>query len=151
MSIKYPMDCWFSANSCQLNTMDCQLNDVNSCQLNVILSANWIPIKCQLNANLVLMDWHYGSASSQDRLLGHFPICFDTHQLAEDQDHKGTPFEYFPGVLSTNEKPRFRALDQWEARFMARAKFWSIQCTANRILLNGSFSGISLICQWNAN
>ena len=126
--------------------------------MDVKLSANLIPIKCQLNANWVLMVWHYGSASSRDRLLGHFPICFDTHQLAEDQDHKGTPFEYFPGVLLTNEKPRFRALNQWEAsilaRFMACAKFWSIQCTGNRIHLNGrsrNFTHLPMEHQLRAN
>ena len=40
---------------------------------------------------------------------------FKNAPLAGFQDRKGTPFEHFRRVLSTNQKPGFRALDQSEA------------------------------------
>ena len=54
--------------------------------------------------------------------------------VADFYDRKGTPFEHFRRVLSTNQKPGFRALDQSEAsisaKYSASAKFESTQCTA---------------------
>ena len=83
------------------------------------------------------------------------PIFLNIHPLAEVQDSKGTPFEDFPRVFSTNRKPAFRALDQWEAsisaRFWTSAKLWTIQCIANRIFLNFRSNGVCFYCQWNAN
>ena len=83
------------------------------------------------------------------------PICFKTHPLAEVQDRKGTPFEYFRRVLSTNQRPGFRALDQSEAsisaRFLAFAKFLSIQCTVNWIHINDGSNGVSFYCQCKVN
>ena len=59
---------------------------------------------------------------------------FKNAPLAGFQDRKGTPFEHFRRVLSTNQKPGFRALDQSEAsisaKFSASAKFEPTQCTA---------------------
>ena len=40
-------------------------------------------------------------------------------RLAQFQDFKGNPFENFQRELSTNEKPAFKALDQWEASISA--------------------------------
>ena len=58
---------------------------------------------------------------------------FKNAPLAGFQDRKGTPFEHFRRVLSTNQKPGFRALDQSEAsisaKFPASAKFETIQWT----------------------
>ena len=48
------------------------------------------------------------------------PIEVKNTQLAESQDHKGTPFEKFSDNLSTNEKPAFQALNQWEISISAR-------------------------------
>ena len=83
------------------------------------------------------------------------PIFLNIHPLAEVQDCKGTPFEDFPRVLSTNRKPAFRALDQWEAsisaRFWTSAKLWTIQCIANQIVLHVRSNGVCFHCQWNAN
>ena len=54
--------------------------------------------------------------------------------VAEIQDRKGTPFEHFPRVLSTNQRAGFVALDQSEAsilaRFLASVRFEAIQSTA---------------------
>ena len=54
--------------------------------------------------------------------------------VAEIQDRKGTPFEYFLRVLSTNQRAGFGALDQSEtsisARFLASVRFEAIQSTA---------------------
>ena len=83
------------------------------------------------------------------------PICSKTHPLAEVQDRKGTPFEYFQRVLSTNQRPEFRALDQSEASifawFLAFAKFLSIQCTVNWIHINDGSNGVSFYCQCKVN
>ena len=62
--------------------------------------ANWQPIWRQSDVNLI---W-----------TNLVPIEVKNTQLAEIQDRKGTPFEKFSEDLSTNEKPAFRALDQWE-------------------------------------
>ena len=43
--------------------------------------------------------------------------------VAVIQDRKGTPFEHFPEVLSTNQRAGFLALDQSEASISAR--FWA--------------------------
>ena len=40
--------------------------------------------------------------------------------VADFYDRKGTPFEHFRRVLSTNQKPGFRALDQSEASISAK-------------------------------
>ena len=46
---------------------------------------------------------------------------------ADVQDRKGNPFEYFLRIFSTNQKPGFQAVDQWEAliltRFLVFAEF----------------------------
>ena len=65
--------------------------------------------------------------------LEHFQVC------------KGTPFENFLRELSTNGKPAFWALDQWEASILARfsvlAKSGVYQSNAN----------VPIDCQLNAN
>ena len=73
--------------------------------------ANWQPIWRQSDVNLI---W-----------TNLVPIEVKNTQLAEIQDHKGTPFEKFSEDLSTNEKPAFRALDQWEASISARFLFFA--------------------------
>ena len=54
------------------------------------------------------------------------PVSFEgkNDQLADVQDFKGTPFENFLSDLSTNEKPAFWALDQWEGSIYARFLVW---------------------------
>ena len=47
-------------------------------------------------------------------------IVNDKCKVAFIQDHKGTPFEYFLGLFSANEKPLFWALNQSEALISAR-------------------------------
>ena len=95
------------------------------------------------------------------------PIEVENTQLAEIQDHKGTLFENFLRGLSTNEKPVFWALDQWEAPISVRffccpnleftnpmiisqlTDIWvqlENQCNATR-----NENWISMDCQWNAN
>ena len=73
--------------------------------------ANWQPIWRQSDVNLI---W-----------TNLVPIEVKNTQLAEIQDRKGTPFEKFSEDLSTNEKPAFRALDQWEASISARFLFFA--------------------------
>ena len=48
------------------------------------------------------------------------PIEFKNTQLEQNQNHKGFPFENFLRELSTNEKPAFGALDQWETSISVR-------------------------------
>ena len=72
--------------------------------------ANWQPIWRQSDVNLI---W-----------TNLVPIEVKNTQLAEIQDRKGTPFEKFSEDLSTNEKPAFQALDQWEASISARFLFF---------------------------
>ena len=43
---------------------------------------------------------------------------FKNAPLAGFQDRKGTPFEHFRMRLSTNENPRFQALDQSQASIL---------------------------------
>ena len=90
---------------------------------------------------------------------------FKNAPLAGFQDRKGTPFEHFRRVLSTNQKPGFRALDQSEAsisaKFSASAKFEPTQCTATVPLQSHCVTEDPLepnlvpmdiqICQWTAN
>ena len=57
--------------------------------------------------------------------------------LAQFHYFKGTPFEFFLRVLSTNEKPAFWALDQWEipisGRFSLFAKPEAYQFNYNQV------------------
>ena len=128
--------------------------------IEIQLRSDWMPIKIQLyatwdpiggNTRGAALEMNPPIINQSNRL----PIYLNIHPLAEVQDCKGTPFEDFPRVLSTNRKPGFRALDQWEAsisaRFWSCAKRWTIQCIANRLLLHGRSNGVSLHCQWNAN
>ena len=70
-------------------------------------------------------------------MLRWIPVLFGQKRtpVAETQDRKGTPFEHFPRVLSTNQRAGFYALDQSEAsisvRFWASVESEAIQCTAN--------------------
>ena len=102
-------------------------------------SVIWIPIEISFLTNI----------------SNGLPIRLKIHRLAEVQDRKGTPFEYFRRVLSTNRKPGFWALDQWEASISARfwtfSKLWAIQSTANWTFLYGSSNGVWFYFQWNAN
>ena len=60
------------------------------------------------------------------QLIWTNPVSFEgkNDQLADVQDFKGTPFENFLSDLSTNEKPEFWALDQWEGSIYARFLVW---------------------------
>ena len=90
--------------------------------------------------------------------------------VAVIQDRKGTPFEHFPRVLSTNQRAGFLALDQWEAsissRFWAFVESQTIQCittlplectltteTTGEVLIKCqlSTSWKPMECQWSAN
>ena len=109
--------------------------------------------------------------SSQVWLLGRFPIyretteepdlrwtnplSFDANKsrLAQVKDRKGTPFENFRRELSTNGKPAFWALDQWEASILARfsvlAKSGVYQSNANvPIDWQANVSWLSTECKW---
>ena len=71
------------------------------------------------------------------------------------QDRKGTPFEIFLRLLSTNEKPAFKALDQSEPwisnRLSVLTKSGKHQCTAN-VPINIQLEKKMLIdYQWNNN
>ena len=95
----------------------------NQMLINDQSDTNWEPIWRQLRPNLMpsLMN------QSDVNLIwtNLVPIEVKNTQLAEIQDHKGTPFEKFSEDLSTNEKPAFRALDQWEASISARFLFFA--------------------------
>ena len=79
--------------------------------------ANGLPL-CQFSATLPL-DYHSDHwsvvwiRSSNDNLI-------KSARVAEIQDRKGTPFEHFLRVLSTNQRAGFWALDQSEASILAR-------------------------------
>ena len=124
------------------------------------LRSNRMPIKIQLNADCDPIEGNTRGADLEmsPPLTNHsnlLPIFLNIHPLAEVEDRKGTPFEDFLRVFSTNRKPAFRALDQWEAsisaRFWTSAKLWTIQCIANRIFLHFRSNGVCFHCQWNAN
>ena len=124
----------------------------------------WNPIKHQITTNLMHID-----TQSNDKLKIAYlyrkaiwylwtnlvPIEFKNTQLEQNQNHKGFPFENFLRELSTNEKPAFSALDQWEASISARfwtfSKLWAIQSTANWPFLYGSSNGVWFYFQWNVN
>ena len=77
------------------------------------------------------------------------PVLFEVNKarLAHIQDCKGTPLENFLRDLSTNEKPAFWALDQWEASisagFSGFAKYGVCQSNAN-VQIDCQLSGITL-------
>ena len=76
------------------------------------LRSNQITIKIQLNANCDPIEGNTLGADLEmsPPLTNHsnlLPIFLNIHPLAEVQDRKGTPFEYFLRHLSTNEKPAF--------------------------------------------
>ena len=67
-------------------------------------------------------------------------IVNDKCKVAFIQDHKGTPFEYFLGLFSANEKPLFWALNQSEAfisaRFSVLAKSARLVDDKNKHMIN---------------
>ena len=79
--------------------------------------ATGLPL-CQFSATSPL-DCHsdhlsvIGITSCNNNLVKYTPV-------AEIQDRKGTPFELFPRVLSTNQRAGFSALDQSEASILTR-------------------------------
>ena len=79
--------------------------------------ATGLPL-CQFSATSPL-DCHsdhlsvIGITSCNNNLVKYTPV-------AEIQDRKGTPFELFPRVLSTNQSAGFSALDQSEASISTR-------------------------------
>ena len=80
--------------------------------------ANGLPL-CQFSATLPL-DYHSDHwsvvwiRSSNDNLI-------KSARVAEIQDRKGTPFDFFLWTLSTNQRAGFSALDQSEASILARS------------------------------
>ena len=88
------------------------------------------------------------------------PIEVKNTQLAEIQNHKGTLFKNFLRGLSTNEKPVFWALNQWEApievRIFLLAKFGVYQSNDNQPIrcdwsTNAMQFKMKLGFQWTAN
>ena len=67
-------------------------------------------------------------------------IVNDKCKVGFIQDHKGTPFEYFLGLFSANEKPLFWALNQSEAfisaRFSVLAKSARLVDDKNKHMIN---------------
>ena len=75
------------------------------------LTATGLPIDCQLTVTQLPLECHLTLTSTV--------IKAKNARLAQNLDHKGTPFEHFLRDLSTNEKSAFWALDQSEASISA--------------------------------
>ena len=117
-SVTLPLECHSDQSS--VNGYDLMIIHVTGLQL------------CQFSFTLPL-DYH-SNHWNVTGIRSSIMIFVKNTPVAEIQDRKGTPFEYFLRVLSTNQRAGFGALDQSEAsisaRFFASVNFEAIQSTA---------------------
>ena len=87
--------------------------------LNFHLTTTWLPLDC----NLIPLVNIENIVKITPSIRKNWPKI---GVLAQILDCKGIPFEYFRRWLSTNENPRFQALDQSQASILTFFLLWLI-------------------------